>query len=372
MEITVERPALLKALSRVHRAVERRNTIPILDNVLLATEGAGLRLRATDLDIDVADKVPAEVGASGATTVPAILLHDIVKKLPDGPLIAMELSEGRDKLTVRAGKSRFTLRTLPETDFPDLTVGQLTHRFTMPAADLGRLISKTTFAISSDATRYYLNGIYFHPMLQGNRQTVRAVATDGHRLAQVEMAAPAGAEEMPPVIVPRKTVGEAQRLLEGGGDITIELSATKIRFVAGDAALTSKLIDGTFPDYTRVVPAGNDKVMEVDKGDLERLIDRVATITGGNDRAVKLSLTPGRLEVSARNSETAAVAVDDIDASYEAGPLDIGFNSRYLLDIIGRIDGATAVLKLGDAGSPALVGGKDAPDALYVLMPMRV
>jgi DNA polymerase-3 subunit beta len=372
MKVTVERAELLKSLSHVHRVVERRNTIPILANVLIRAERSKLAFKATDLDLEVIETVNAEVAPGGVTTVPAHMFYEIVRKLPEGTQIVLEGSGDRAVLTIRAGRSRFTLQTLPESDFPDIAAGEMTHKFTLAAADLKRLIEKTQFAISTEETRYYLNGIYLHTAGTGNNMLLRAVATDGHRLAQVELPAPTGAEGMPGVIVPRKTVNEVQRLIEDvNGEVAVELSQAKIRFTLGSVVLTSKLIDGTFPDYGRVIPVGNDKMLEVDKKEFEQAVDRVSTIASERGRAVKLSLTSGRLVLSVTNPDSGS-ATEEIEVAYEADPIDIGFNSRYLLDIAAQIEGDTAVLKLADPGSPTLVQDKDAKGALYVLMPMRV
>src|SRR6185295_138420 len=245
MKVTVERAALLKTLGHVHRVVERRNTIPILANLLIRAEKTALAIKATDLDLEVIEKISAEVSPTGATTVPAHMFYDIVRKLPEGSQVVLEAAGDRPSLTIRAGRSRFSLQTLPESDFPDLAAGEMTHRFAVPAKDLKRLIDKTQFAISTEETRYYLNGIYLHTAGNGKTNSLRAVATDGHRLAQVELDAPKGAEGMPGIIVPRKTVGEVLRLIEDSeAEIGIELSATKIRFTIGHVVLTSKLIDG--------------------------------------------------------------------------------------------------------------------------------
>src|ERR1700686_5594094 len=266
MKITVERSELLKSLGHVHRVVERRSTIPILANVLLRADRSKLSLKATDLDVEVTDAIAAEVGPGGSTTVPAHMFFDIVRKLPEGAQIVLESSGDRAALAIRAGRSRFTLQTLPESDFPDLAPGEMTHKFTLKAADLKRLIDKTQFAISTQETPYYPNGIYLHAAGAAKTQTLRAVATHGHRLAQMELELPKGAAGMPGIIVPRKTVGEVQRLLEDGeAEVLIELSPGKIRFTVGEVILTSKLIDGTFPDYARVIPLANDKELVVDK-----------------------------------------------------------------------------------------------------------
>ena len=372
MKVTVERAQLLKSLGHVHRVVERRTTIPILANVLIKADKGRLSLKATDLDLEVIDSVTAEVAPGGATTVPAHMFYDIVRKLPDGSQVVVEATGERAVLTIRAGRSRFTLQTLPESDFPDLAAGEMTHSFKLPAGDFKRLIDKTQFAISTEETRYYLNGIYLHTVGTGANATLRAVATDGHRLAQVELPLPDGAAGMPGVIIPRKTVSEVQRLIEtGDGEISVELSSGKVRFAIGDAVLTSKLIDGTFPDYARVIPLNNDKHLVVDKKDFEAAVDRVSTVSSERGRAVKLSIAGGRLTLSVTNPDSGS-ATEELEVDYDSEPLDIGFNSRYLLDIAAQIEGEVAILKLADPGSPTLIQDKDAKGALYVLMPMRV
>jgi DNA polymerase-3 subunit beta len=372
MKVTVERSELLKSLGHVHRVVERRNTIPILANVLIRAERTSLALKATDLDLEVIEAIPAEVGTPGATTVPAHMFYDIVRKLPEGAQIVLEASGDRAVLAIRAGRSRFTLQTLPESDFPDLAAGEMTHSFKLAAADLKRLIDKTQFAISTEETRYYLNGIYFHIAGDANAPTLRGVATDGHRLAQLDLPLPEGANGIPGIIVPRKTVGEVQRLIEDSeAEVSIELSQGKIRFTLASVVLTSKLIDGTFPDYARVIPVGNDKELVVDKKEFEQAVDRVSTVSSERGRAVKLSLSSGKLMLSVTNPDSGSAA-EEVEVQYGSEPLDIGFNSRYLLDIAAQIEGESAVLRLADPGSPTLIQDRDAKGALYVLMPMRV
>jgi DNA polymerase-3 subunit beta len=372
MKVTVERAALLKSLGHVHRVVERRNTIPILGNVLIRAEDSKLSFKATDLDIEMRETVSAEVGPPGSTTVPAHMLYEIVRKLPEGAQVAIESSGDRAVMAIRAGRSRFTLQTLPESDFPDLAAGEMTHSFKLTAAELKRLIEKTAFAISTEETRYYLNGIYLHPAGAAKSGTLRAVATDGHRLAQFELPLPSGAGGIPGIIVPRKTVAEVQRLIEDNeAEITIELSQGKIRFNIGEAVLTSKLIDGTFPDYARVIPMSNDKELVVDKLEFEQAVDRVSTVSSERGRAVKLSLSSGKLLLSVTNPDSGS-ATEELEVEYGAEPLDIGFNSRYLLDIAAQLDGEAAVLKLADPGSPTLIQDREGKGALYVLMPMRV
>jgi len=264
MKVTIERAQLAKSLAHVHRVVERRNTIPILANVLLRAGKSSVELKATDLDLEIVETAPGEGKQTGSTTVPAHMIHDIVRKLPEGAQVELQSAADGTQLQVRAGRSKFTLQALPETDFPDLAAGEMTHSLNIASVDLKRLIERTQFAISTEETRYYLNGIYLHAI----DDKLRAVATDGHRLAQAEIKAPKGAKGMPGIIVPRKTVTEVTRLLDDAGEeVKVELSATKIRFSLGSAVLTSKLIDGTFPDYGRVIPAANDKSLVVDKSE---------------------------------------------------------------------------------------------------------
>jgi DNA polymerase-3 subunit beta len=372
MRVTVERAALLKALGHVHRVVERRNTIPILSNVLLRGEEGSLRLKATDLDIEVTETIPADITEAGSTTVPAYMIYDIVRKLSDGAQVSLEMTPDMGQMQIRSGRSRFMLQALPESDFPDLAAGDLPHRFTLTAADLKRLIEKTQFAISTEETRYYLNGIYLHTIDVGGSVMMRAVATDGHRLARVELPAPTGSEGMPGVIIPRKAVAEIVKLVEDGSEtVTIELSSAKVRLTFDGVVLTSKLIDGTFPDYQRVIPSGNDKLLIVERADFAKAVDRVSTISSERGRAVKLALGDGRLTLTVNNPDSGS-ATEEIEVDYDAGALDIGFNARYLLDITAQLDGDTALFKLADAGSPTIVQDREGASALYVLMPMRV
>ena len=331
-----------------------------------------LALKATDLDVEVTDAIAAEVGPGGSTTVPAHMFFDIVRKLPEGAQIVLESSGDRAALSIRAGRSRFTLQTLPESDFPDLAPGEMTHKFTLKAADLKRLIDKTQFAISTEETRYYLNGIYLHAAGSAKAPTLRAVATDGHRLAQMELELPNGAAGMPGIIVPRKTVGEVQRLMEDGEtEVAIELSPGKIRFTVGQTILTSKLIDGTFPDYGRVIPVaqrqGTGRRQEGIRGGGRSRLDGVERA-----RPRRQTVDHRRPAAAVGTNPDSGSANEELEVEYEADPIDIGFNSRYLLDIASQIESEAAVLKLADPGSPTLIQDKEPHGALYVLMPMRV
>ena len=370
MKATIERATLLKGLGHVHSVVERRNTIPILSNVLIeAEEGGGLRLMATDLDLQINETVDADVGEAGATTVPAHTLFDIVRKMPEGSQVELIAAEGR--MQVNAGRARFTLATLPRDDFPVIAEGELPTAFELPAATLRQIIDKTRFAISTEETRYYLNGIYLHVSDEA-QPVLKAAATDGHRLARVTVPRPDGAAGMPGVIIPRKCVAELRKLLdEVDGTVQVSLSESKIRFGLGNAVLTSKLIDGTFPDYTRVIPTANDKLLRLDPRSLEEGVDRVSTIASERTRAVKLSLDRDRVTLSVTSPEN-GTASEEVSADYGADGIEIGFNARYLLDILGQIEGDVMEVHLADAAAPTLLRENDKAPALYVLMPMRV
>ncbi len=374
MQLVIERGELLKSLSHVTSVVERRTTIPILSNVLLQASSNGIRFNATDLEREVIEQTSADVSQEGAVTVPAHLLHDIVRKLPDGAQVQLIRDGEHERVTLSSGQSRFALQSLPAEDFPDLAAGEMSHEFTIAAHDLKRLIEKTRFAISTEETRYYLNGIYLHAAAgeEGQPPRLRAVATDGHRLAHVELDCPEGAAGMPGVIVPRKTVHELHRLLEdGASEVRVGISDTKVRFEIGAITLTSKLIDGTFPDYGRVIPKNNDKELRVSNAEFISAVDRVSTIASERGRAVKLAIEGEKLTLSVNNPEGGS-ATEEVDVAYSAEPLEIGFNARYLLDIANQLESDQAIFRLADPGSPTMVQDSEDDSALYVLMPMRV
>ena len=371
MKLTIERAALLKSLAHVQSVVERRTTIPILSNVRLECSGQNLSVTATDMDLAVVEKVAAESVIDGAATAPAHTLYDIVRKLPDGAQVELETSDDGGALNLISGQARFSLPCQPADEFPVMAEGEFSHDFAVPAAHLRRLIDKARFAISTEETRYYLNGIYLHEA-ESNGAVLRAVATDGHRLSRVDVALPDGAAGMPGIIVPRKTVSELRKLIdEFDGDVAVSLSETKIRFAFEELVLTSKLIDGTFPDYSRVIPSGNDKVLEIDGERFSRAVDLVSTVSTEKTRSVKLTMSTGRLVVSA-NSPDNASAKEQLDVDYDAAELQIGFNSRYLLDVADQVDGDRIRFTMADAASPTLVNDSGDDAALYVLMPMRV
>ncbi|KIN65871.1 DNA polymerase III subunit beta [Sulfitobacter noctilucae] len=372
MKFSIERAALLKAVNQAQSVVERRNTIPILANVLIEAEGSDVSFRATDLDIEVVDKVGAQVERAGATTVSATLLHEIVRKLPDGALIALTADTAAGRMTVEAGRSNFSLATLPREDFPVMASSEYASNFSAPAPVLRRLFDKSKFAISTEETRYYLNGVYMHIADAEGGKVLRCVATDGHRLARIDADMPSGAAEMPGVIVPRKTVGELRKLLDNDEvEIAVSVSETKVRFATPEITLTSKVIDGTFPDYTRVIPQGNTRKMEVDAADFAQAVDRVATVSSERSRAVKLQLDEDRLILSV-NAPDSGAAEEELAVAYSDERLEIGFNAKYLLEIASQVDRENAVFMFNSSGDPTLMREGNDMSAVYVVMPMRV
>ncbi|WP_019960339.1 DNA polymerase III subunit beta [Woodsholea maritima] len=372
MKLTIERAALLKALGHVQAVVERRNTIPILSNVLIEASGDQARFTATDLDMEIVEATGARVDREGMVTAPAHTLYEIARKLPDGADVTLEMASDDPRMSLSAGRSRFNLPALPPSDFPVMPSEDLAVTFQAPADQMARLIDKTRFAVSTEETRYYLNGIHIHVADRDRRPVLRAVATDGHRLALAEMQLPSGAEAMAAIIVPRKAVNEIRRLLEDANDdVTVSVSEGKIRFGFGAAVLTSKLIDGSFPDYERVIPRGNDKLMRVDRAPFAQAVDRVATISQEKSRSIKLSMSQGQVVLTVNNPESGQ-ASEELSADYSSDEMHIGFNARYLLDVAAQIGGDEVVFEFNDSASPTRVTDSGDPDAEYVLMPLRV
>lgn len=372
MKLTIERSVLLNALGHVQSVVERRNTIPILSNILLQAESGSVRLVATDLDIEAVDHADAQIAQEGAVTAPAGTMFDVVRKLPAGSDVELELNPENRQLTIQSGRSKFSLPTLPASDFQTMQADEGATEFSLDAPGLRRLIDKTRFAISTEETRYYLNGVYLHVADTDGGKKLRTVATDGHRLALSEVDAPGGADALAGVIVPRKAIGEARRLIENeDGDVLVSVSDTKIVFKAGRAQLTSKLIDGTFPDYARVIPKTNDKALIIDNKLFEAAVDRVATVSAERSRSVKLSVSDGKVVLAVNSAETGQ-GREEIECDYQSEPMDIGFNAKYLLDVAAQIEAEDARFLLNDPASPALILDPGDSNAQYVLMPLRV
>jgi len=323
------------------------------------------------------DEATAQVETPGQITAPAHTLYEIVRKFPEGCEVALSLGGDDPRLQVQAGRSRFSLPVLPAGDFPVMSSEGLDGRITADTADLIRLIDKTRFAISTEETRYYLTGIYLHQVVEDGRQTLRAVATDGRRLALADMPAPEGSSGAPGVIVPRKTIQEARRLLEDAGEtVDLLISTQKVRFEFGRAALTSKVIDGSFPDFTRVIPRENHRVLMADNSLFAAAVDRVATISSEKSRSVKLSVEPGKVVLTVRNMETGQ-AVEELEVDYDGDPFEIGFNARYLLDVTDQIGGELTEFRFTDRAASAtmldavLVLDPTDAQVQYVLMPLR-
>lgn len=372
MKISIERGTLLKAVGQAQSVVERRNTIPILANVLIEAEGDMVSFRATDLDIEVVDKCSAMVERAGSTTVSAVMLHEIVRKLPDGAMVQLTDDSATGRLAIAAGRSNFSLATLPKEDFPVMATSEYDSNFAIAAPVLRRLFDKSKFAISTEETRYYLNGVFMHVADSENGKALRCVATDGHRLARIDSPLPDGAGEMPGVIVPRKTVGELRKLLDDDDMIiAVSVSEAKVRFATPEITLTSKVIDGTFPDYTRVIPVGNTRKLEVDAAEFAKAVDRVATVSSERSRAVKLTLEEDKLTLSV-NAPDSGAAEEELAVAYADERLEIGFNAKYLLEIASQVDRENAVFLFNSSGDPTLMREGNDTSAVYVVMPMRV
>ena len=370
MQITIEKAALARTLSHLHRIVEKKSTIPVLSNIKVEA-GKSMRLTATNIDLEIVEDVEAKVGESGATTIPAHVFYDIVRKLPDGEL-ELKSSPDNSRVVLKGGSAEFTLPALPPDDFPLMSSSSMPFKFKLESAGLVKLIDKTKFAVSTEETRYFLNGIFLHTLEVKGAELLRAVATDGHRLARQDIPAPADAKGMPSVIVPRKVVGELRTLLDDApAEIQVEISETKARFSFGATTLTSKLIDGKFPDYEKVIPTSNDKALEVDCKLFAESVDRVSAVTYEKSKAIKMKLGKGRLTLLASTPDSGS-ATEDIAAAYESSPIEIGFNSRYLLDIAEQVEGKFMKFMISDASSPAIITELDDASAIYVLMPMRI
>jgi DNA polymerase-3 subunit beta len=327
--------------------------------------------------MEITDEADAQIEAPGQITAPAHTLYEIVRKLPEGADVSLNFTGEDPRLQVQAGRYKVNLPVLPAGDFPTMSSDGLSAPVTIATVDLMRLIDKTRFAISTEETRYYLTGIYLHTVVDDGRPVLRAVATDGHRLALADMAAPEGSAGTPGVIVPRKTIQEARRLMEDAGEtVDMQISAQKVRFDFGRAVLTSKVIDGSFPDYTRVIPRENHRVMSVDNTLFAAAVDRVATISSEKSRSVKLTAEAGKVVLTVRNMETGQ-AVEELEIDYDGEPFEIGFNARYLMDVTAQIGGENADFRVADRAAsatmldPVLVLDPTDAGVQYVLMPLR-
>lgn len=369
MQLSLERNQFLKALSHAQSVVEKRTTVPILAHVLLEAESGQLRLTATDLELAIVETTPAQIQKAGGTTVSAQLLHDIVRKLKDGSEVQLSLENDGAQLHIISGRSEFKLACLPPEDFPAINTVDLPYRFTLNGKDFLALLDRTRFAMSTEETRYYLNGIYLHPV---QSQEIRAVATDGHRLARLSLSMGQGVPDFPGVIMSRKTVNEVIKILgEAEGEIEISLSETQVSFKFNHIYLTSRLIDGAFPDYEAIIPTQNEKILRMSMAAFSEAVDRVATVSMEKSRSVKLAINNNKMILTASNAESGS-AVEELEVDYAFAPIELGFNARYLLDLSHQLNEGEAEFMMSDSATPVVVRQVNNEDAFYLLMPMRV
>ena len=372
MRFTIERAHLLKTLSHVQSIVEKRNTIPVLSNVRIETLGDGISFKATDMDTEITEIADAKITEAGATTAPAHMLYDIVRKLSDGSQVELIYPDDKGQLTISSARSKFSLSTIPVEDFPVISGDKLPISFVMAKDELKDVIDRTQFAVSTEETRYYLNGLYVHAKKESSSEVLRVVATDGHRLACVETPLPKGAEELKGVIIPRKTVSEIRKLLDDSSieNVTVEISENKVRFSITDITLTSKLIDGTYSDYERVIPTDNDKSLELNVKELAAAVDRVSVVAE-RTRAIKMLTNTNKVSIVTSSPDLGS-ASEDLEAKYDHQALEIGYNFRYVLDILAEVKGETVRISFADASSPSVIHDTSDNSAIYVLMPMRI
>ena len=372
MKFIIERAVLLKTLGHVQNIVERRNTVPVLSNVRIEANGNGISFKATDMDTEITEVVDAKILENGAITAPAHMMYDIVRKLSDGSEVELTYPDEKDQLSIASGRSKFSLSTIGVEDFPVISTDSLPTSFMMKREELKDVIDRTQFAASTEETRYYLNGLYIHPKNEGDTKVLRIVATDGHRLACVESPLPQGAENLNGVIIPRKTIGEIRKLLDDTSveNVSIAMSDNKVRFTLEDVTLTSKLIDGTYPDYERVIPTENDKILELNVKNLATAVDRVSVVAE-RTRAIKMITNKNHVIITTSSPDLGS-AIEEIEASYDNESMEIGYNFRYLLDILGELKGETARFSFSDSSSPSVIHDTSDASAIYVLMPMRV
>ncbi|WP_421568194.1 DNA polymerase III subunit beta [Stenotrophomonas sp. PD6] len=366
MRFTLQREAFLKPLAQVVNVVERRQTLPVLANFLVQVQNGQLSLTGTDLEVEMVSRIAVEDAQDGETTIPARKLFEIIRALPDGSRITV--SQSGDKITVQAGRSRFTLATLPANDFPSVDEVEATERVAIGEATLKELIERTAFAMAQQDVRYYLNGLLFD--LRGD--ALRTVATDGHRLAlcETELEKTSGAKRQ--IIVPRKGVTELQRLLESGDrEIELEVGRSHVRVKRDDVTFTSKLIDGRFPDYEAVIPIGADREVKVDREALRASLQRAAILSNEKYRGIRVEVSPGNLKISAHNPEQEE-AQEEIEADTTVSDLAIGFNVNYLLDALSALRDEHVVIQLRDSNSSALVREASSEKSRHVVMPLRL
>ncbi len=366
MKFTIQRETLLKPLQQVVGVVERRQTLPILGNVLLNTTRKSLKLTATDLEVELQAQAQVAVTETGDITLPARKLLDICRTLPEEADI--DISIKNERALIRSGKSRFTLATMPASEFPVVDKIKSARKLAVAQNDLRALIDRTAFSMAQQDVRYYLNGL----MLEAASGVLRGVATDGHRLALCEFSLDTGDTTEQQVIVPRKGVQELHRLLEeDDAEVQVEIGSNHIRITTSALRFTSKLIDGRFPDYHRVIPKGADKSLVINREVLRQALTRTSILSNEKYRGIRLDLSKNNLKIQAHNPEQEE-AVEEIEVDFNHEPLLIGFNVTYLLDVLGAIQSSEVEIMLSDANSSALMHAPGVSDCRYVVMPMRL
>ena len=367
MQFEVAKQLLLKAISNVNGAVEKKNTIPVLQNIKIEAKDDKVVLLATDMDILVTSTFESDMKKSGATTVPAQMFFDIVRKIPDGSSIMIS-QESPSILQIKSGKSKYSLPCIDASEFPNLSEGELGEEVEIEADKLSKMIDKTRFAISNDETRYYLNGLYLQAMKKDSGFELRTVATDGHRMALsflvTDLKTPFG------VILPKKSVAEIRRIIDGFKTVKISVSRVKIKVTTDQTTIVSKLIDGEFPDYDKVLPKNNTQIALINKKNFFDCVDRVSTVATDKHRSIKLVIENGKMNLQV-NTNDGSFAYEELDVNYSGDRIETGFNSRYLLDIIGQIDKEELMMRFRDGGSPALIEAKDM-NSVFVIMPVRI
>ncbi len=373
MQFEVKKQILLKAVASVNGAVEKKNTIPILQNIKIDAKknvnGTDeIILSATDMDILVTAIAEVDMKRGGTTTVPSQMFFDIIRKIPDGSDIMIS-QENASTLQIKYGKSKYTLPCIEASEFPCLSEGELGEEVEIDADVLRQMIDKTRFAISNDETRYYLNGLYLQSLEKDSGFELRTVATDGHRMA-LSFFVSTSLKSSFGVILPKKSVAEIRRIIDGSKKIKISVSRVKIKIVAEQITIISKLIDGDFPDYDRVLPQNNDQLVTINKKIFFDAVDRVSTIATDKHRSMKLTVENGKIQLQV-SANDGSFAYEEMDVSYVGPNIEAGFNSRYLLDIIGQIDKEEFMMRFKDGNSPILIEASGMT-AVFVVMPVRI
>jgi len=374
MKLTLSKLDFVKSLSFIQNIVESKSTIPVLTNVLLEAKQGRLHLSGTDMDMTISDKIKIKnIEEEGTTCVPAHILYNVIKELSDDKPVNLSYDKNNKKLYVTSFKSKFTFSCLSKDDFPVLTTENYKISFLLKSSILKEMIDKTYFAISNEETRYYLNGIFFHTIKLNNKFFLRSIATDGHRLAQCEIISPAAANNIFSTIIPKKLIFELRKLIDEVEDeIKIDLSERKIKFSFGETVLISKLIDGKFPDYEKVIPKDTKNSFSIDRKIFLESINRIATISSEKSKAIKLNLNRNKLTISANNLEEGGSGIEEIEINYNGPTLDIGFNAGYLKEIIHQFNGKEVTILFSDSTAPTIIKDIAKTETLYVLMPMRV